>query len=45
MDVGFGIPIYPQLRSLVEKRCAGKANNDRLFSISEARKALSKACT
>jgi integrase len=44
MDVGFAIPIYPQLRPLVEKLCTGKANTDRLFSISEARKALGNAC-
>src|SRR5262249_24899667 len=44
MDVGFAIPIYPQLHPLVEKLCASKANGDRLFSISEARKALGNAC-
>jgi len=43
-DVGFVIPIYPQLRPLVEKLCKGKAHNARLFSINEARKALSNAC-
>jgi integrase len=43
-DVGFVIPIYPQLRALVEKLCEGKAHNARLFSISEARKSLSNAC-
>src|SRR5438093_2983040 len=43
-DVGFVIPIYPQLRPLVEKLCEGKAHNARLFSINEARKALSNAC-
>jgi integrase len=43
-DVGFVIPIYPQLRPLVEKLCEGKAHNARLFSISEARKSLSNAC-
>jgi integrase len=44
MDVGFTIPIYPQLRPLIERLCAGKANGDRLFSINEARKALANAC-
>jgi integrase len=44
MDVGFAIPIYPQLRLLVERLCAGKANDECLFSISEARKALANAC-
>lgn len=43
-DVGFVIPIYPQLRPLVGKLCAGKKHNDRLFSIDQARKALANAC-
>ena len=43
-DTGFAIPIYPQLRSLVEKLCKGKAHNARLFSINQARKALRHAC-
>ena len=43
-DVGFVIPIYPQLRSLVEKLCAGKKHNERLFAIGQARKALTNAC-
>ena len=43
-DVGFVIPIYPQLRPLVEKLCRGKTHNARLFSINEARKALANAC-
>ena len=43
-DVGFVIPIYPQLRPLVEKLCKGKNHNEHLFSISEARKALGNAC-
>jgi integrase len=43
-DTGFAIPIYPQLRPLVEKLCAGKKHDERLFSINEARKALRNAC-
>jgi integrase len=43
-DTGFVIPIYPQVRPLVEKRCKGKAHNQRLFSINEAKKALRNAC-
>ena len=43
-DVGFVIPIYPQLRPLVEKLCKGKTHNARLFSINEARKALANSC-
>jgi integrase len=43
-DVGFVIPIYPQLRPLVERLCHGKAHNARLFAVSQARKALRNAC-
>jgi integrase len=43
-DKGFPIPIYPQVRALVEKLCEGKKHNERLFSIDQARKALSAAC-
>jgi integrase len=43
-DTGFVIPIYPQVRPLVEKLCKGKGHNERLFSINEARKALENAC-
>ena len=43
-DVGFAIPIYPQVRPLVEKLCKGKRHNERLFSINEARKALANSC-
>jgi integrase len=43
-DTGFVIPIYPQVRPLVEKLCQGKAHSERLFSINEARKALENAC-
>jgi len=43
-DTGFAIPIYPQLRPLVEKLCTGKAHNQRLFAINESRKAIAHAC-
>jgi integrase len=43
-DTGFAIPIFPQLRPLVEKLCAGKPHSARLFAISQARKALRNAC-
>lgn len=43
-DTGFVIPIYPQLRPLVEKLCQGKKHNDHLFAINQARKALGNAC-
>jgi integrase len=40
----FVIPIYPQVRPLVEKLCEDKKPNDRLFTISQGRKALTNAC-
>jgi integrase len=43
-DTGFAIPIYPQVRPLVEKLCKGKKQDERLFSINESRKALANAC-
>jgi integrase len=43
-SAGFVIPIYPQLRPLVEKLCKGKAHNECLFTIANARKALANAC-
>jgi integrase len=44
-STGFSIPIFPQVRPLVERLCTAKAHNERLFSIREARKALANACT
>jgi integrase len=41
---GFYIPIYPQARDLVEKLCHGKRYDERLFKLSDARKALASAC-
>jgi integrase len=41
---GFAVPIYPQLRPLIEKLCEGKAHDQRLFSHKDAAKALSNAC-
>lgn len=41
---GFAVPIYPQLRPLVEKLCAGKAHNEQLFKAKDAQKALQHAC-
>jgi integrase len=43
-DVGFVIPIFPQVRPLVEKLCKGKKHNERLFTINQARKAITNAC-
>jgi integrase len=41
---GFKIPIYPQVRPLLERLCRGKRPGDRLFKINDARKALAEAC-
>ena len=41
---GFAVPIFPQLRPLVEKLCKGKAHDERLFKHDDAAKALSSAC-
>ena len=41
---GFAVPIFPQVRALVEKLCKGKKHNERLFTISQARKALFASC-
>jgi integrase len=43
-DVGFAIPIYPQLRPLMEKLCEGKRPHQRLFTVYEATKAIANAC-
>ena len=41
---GFAIPIFPQLRPLLERLCARTSNGDRLFKIADAKKALGGAC-
>jgi integrase len=41
---GFSVPIFPQVRQLVEKLCEGKAHDDRLFEHRDAEKALHNAC-
>src|SRR5215831_15599927 len=43
-DKGFAVPIYPQVRPLVEKLCERKKQDQRLFAIGQARKALANAC-
>jgi integrase len=40
----FHVPIYPQLRPLIEKLCKGKAHNEPLFKAKDAQKALANAC-
>ena len=41
---GFAVPMYPQLRPLVERLCEGKAHDERLFKHDDAAKALTNAC-
>jgi integrase len=41
---GFAIPIFPQLRPLVERLCGAKTNADRIFKIADAKRALAGAC-
>lgn len=41
---GFAVPLYPQVRPLLERLCQGKGHHDRLFKISDAKKALAGAC-
>ena len=43
-DVGFAIPVFPQLRPLLEKLCKGKKPHERLFTVNGARKAIANAC-
>ena len=40
----FWLPIFPQLRALIEKLCAGKKHHEHLFEINQARKALTNSC-
>jgi len=41
---GFAIPIFPQVRPLLERLCKGKSNGHRIFKIADAKKALAGAC-
>ena len=41
---GIAIPIFPQLRPLLERLCEGKASEDRIFTIQDAKRALAGAC-
>jgi integrase len=43
-STGFAIPIFPQVRPLLERLSKGKAHADRVFKISDAKKALAGAC-
>jgi integrase len=41
---GFAIPVFPQVRPLLERVCEGKTNGDPIFKIADAKKALAGAC-
>jgi integrase len=43
-SAGFAIPIFPQVRRLLQGLCEGKAHNARVFKIADAKKALAGAC-
>ena len=40
---GFQIPLYPQLNDLLQRRCS-RAGTDLVFSVKDAKKAISGAC-
>ena len=41
---GFAVPLFPQVRPLLERLCDGKSHNERVFKIADAKKALAGAC-
>jgi len=41
---GFAVPLFPQVRPLLERLCEGKAHNERIFKLNNAKKALCGAC-
>ena len=41
---GFVVPIFPQLRPLLERLCAGKKPHQKIFRIRQAKRALGSAC-
>jgi integrase len=41
---GFAIPLFPQVRPLLERVCAGKSHDERIFKLNNAKKALAGAC-
>jgi integrase len=43
-NTGFAIPIFPQVRPLLERLCQGKAHDGHVFKISDAKRALAGAC-
>jgi integrase len=43
-STGFAIPIFPQLRPLIERLCEDKSSRDKIFKIADAKHALANAC-
>src|SRR4030095_14427950 len=43
-STGFAIPLFPQVRSLLERLCEGKRSGDLIFKLRNAKKALAGAC-
>jgi integrase len=43
-DTGYMVPIFPQLRPLLERLCEGLKPHQKIFKIAQARKALANAC-
>src|SRR5438552_13646211 len=43
-STGFVIPIFPQVRPLLERLCEGKGHSDLIFKLRDAKKALAGAC-
>jgi integrase len=43
-STAFAVPIYPQLRPLMERLCQGLIPRDRVFQIKDAKKAIAGAC-
>jgi integrase len=41
---GFAVPLYPQVRPLLERLCDGKSHDERVFKIDNAKRALAAAC-
>lgn len=41
---GFAVPLYPQVRPLLERLTAGKRGSDRVFAIKDAKRAITAAC-
>jgi integrase len=43
-STGFAIPVFPQVHPLLQRLGEGKAHDERVFRISDAKKALAGAC-